>query len=104
MGPAMTQALGQAWVVENRVGANGIIGMEAVIHSNPDGYTLSITQGAPADGIRFLETLQQSRGQGGMRIGQGLAHDHHVRDGGETGPVGIIRDRAPHTLEDAANT
>jgi len=47
MGPAMTQALGQAWVVENRVGANGIIGMEAVIRSNPDGYTLSITQGAP---------------------------------------------------------
>ncbi|MFM9972388.1 MAG: Bug family tripartite tricarboxylate transporter substrate binding protein [Burkholderiales bacterium] len=47
MGPAMSQALGQAWVVENRVGANGIIGMEAVVRSNPDGYTLSITQGAP---------------------------------------------------------
>ena len=47
MGPAMSQALGQPWVVENRVGANGIIGMEAVVRSNPDGYTLSITQGAP---------------------------------------------------------
>ncbi len=47
MGPAMSQSLGQAWVVENRVGANGIIGMEAVIRSAPDGYTLSITQGAP---------------------------------------------------------
>lgn len=47
MAPAISQALGQPWVVDNRVGANGIIGMEAVIKAAPDGYTLSITQGAP---------------------------------------------------------
>ncbi len=47
MAQPMSLALGQPWVVENRVGANGIIGMEAVIRSAPDGYTLSVTQGAP---------------------------------------------------------
>lgn len=45
--PSLSQALGQAFVVDNRVGANGIIGMETVIKSAPDGYTLCITQGAP---------------------------------------------------------
>lgn len=43
----LTQTFGQPFVVENRVGANGIIGMEAVVKSAPDGYTLCITQGAP---------------------------------------------------------
>jgi len=43
----LTQNFGQPFVVENRVGANGIIGMEAVVRSAPDGYTLCITQGAP---------------------------------------------------------
>ena len=43
----LSQALGQPFIVDNRVGANGIIGMEAVIRSAPDGYTLCITQGAP---------------------------------------------------------
>ena len=43
----LTQTLGQPFVVENRVGANGIIGMETVVKSAADGYTLCITQGAP---------------------------------------------------------
>jgi tripartite-type tricarboxylate transporter receptor subunit TctC len=40
MAARLSQTLGQQMVVENRVGGGGIIAMEAVQRSAPDGYTL----------------------------------------------------------------
>jgi tripartite-type tricarboxylate transporter receptor subunit TctC len=37
---AIEKPLGQSVIVENRTGANGIVGMEAVATADPDGYTL----------------------------------------------------------------
>jgi tripartite-type tricarboxylate transporter receptor subunit TctC len=43
---ALSQAFGQQFVVENRGGAGGMIGTEAVAKATPDGYTLLATPGA----------------------------------------------------------
>jgi tripartite-type tricarboxylate transporter receptor subunit TctC len=38
--PKLSESLGQPFVIENRAGANGIIGSEIVMRAPPDGYTL----------------------------------------------------------------
>ncbi len=43
MAQDMTASLGQSVIVENRAGANSMIGTEAVAKSPPDGYTLLVS-------------------------------------------------------------
>ena len=43
----LSQRLGQQFVVENRAGANGIIGLQALKQSEPDGYTIAAASDGP---------------------------------------------------------
>jgi tripartite-type tricarboxylate transporter receptor subunit TctC len=40
--PALEKTLGQPIIVENRTGASGVVGTDAVAKSPPDGYTLGV--------------------------------------------------------------
>ena len=42
----LSEALGQQFVVDNRGGAAGIIGMELTVKSPPDGYTIMVMSGS----------------------------------------------------------
>lgn len=46
LGQKLQEALGQTFIVDNRVGATGIIGYDHVTKSAPDGYTLALGVGA----------------------------------------------------------
>src|SRR5258705_11199205 len=43
--PKMTERLGQPVIVENRPGASGMLGLDLVAKSAPDGYTIACVQG-----------------------------------------------------------
>ena len=48
VGDYLSRATGQQFYVENRAGANGVIGMDAAAKSDPDGYTILVTADAVA--------------------------------------------------------
>jgi tripartite-type tricarboxylate transporter receptor subunit TctC len=48
VGDYLSRTIGQQFYVENRAGANGVIGMDAAARSDPDGYTVLVTADAVA--------------------------------------------------------
>ncbi len=46
LAPRLTENLGSSIVVENRAGAGGLVGIEAVARSLPDGYTFMLVSGS----------------------------------------------------------
>lgn len=62
IGAKLTARLGRQTVVDNRPGANGIIGSELAAHSTADGYTLMIVSTSL---VRDIDNI------GGVEIGSG---------------------------------
>lgn len=70
VGRKLQEALGQTFVIENRPGANSMIGTEAVVRAAPDGYTLlcaaaslasaaTLNRKLPFDPLRDLAPVAQ---------------------------------------------
>lgn len=53
----LSKGFGQQFVIENRGGASGMIGVEALVKSPPDGYTLIMTPNAP---LTVLPSLRKT--------------------------------------------
>jgi len=54
---ALSQSMGQQFIVDNRPGASSNIGTEVVAHSTPDGYTLLTTVSTNAVNATFYTNL-----------------------------------------------
>jgi tripartite-type tricarboxylate transporter receptor subunit TctC len=57
MGQWLSERLGQQFVIDNRPGANNIIGTEAVVRAPADGYTLLLVAVANATNATLYDNL-----------------------------------------------
>ena len=57
MAQSLSERLGQGFVIENRTGAGGNIGTEAVVRAPPDGYTLVLTGLSSVFNVTLYEKL-----------------------------------------------
>ena len=47
VGQKLTERVGQTVAIDNRAGANGIVGLEALKNAPPDGYTIAAASAGP---------------------------------------------------------
>jgi tripartite-type tricarboxylate transporter receptor subunit TctC len=55
--PRVSKALGQSFIIDNRPGGGSVIGMDAVVKSPPDGYTLVMTDTSIAVNPSLLKSM-----------------------------------------------
>jgi tripartite-type tricarboxylate transporter receptor subunit TctC len=51
------QQIGQAFVVENRSGGGGVVGVALVVHAEPDGYTLLLSSASMSSAVILHRSL-----------------------------------------------
>ena len=78
VGAKMAELLGQPVVIDNRGGAGGVIGTDAVAKAEPDGYTVAITS---AGALAISKSLQEKLPYDTLKD---LKPDHAGRQGAGT--------------------
>ena len=73
LGDRLAARLGQAVIVENKAGASGTIGMDALAKAAPDGYTLAFSAISP---LSLTPVLTKTM------VRQALAHPQEFSDAG----------------------
>jgi tripartite-type tricarboxylate transporter receptor subunit TctC len=68
IGQWLSERLGQPFLIENRPGGGGNIGIEAVVRAPPDGYTLLVVGTAAAINATLFEKLNYN-GSSWNRVG-----------------------------------
>ncbi len=58
IGQWLSEQLGQQFIIENRTGANGNIGTDAVVHAPADGYTLLLATSPNAINVALYDDLK----------------------------------------------
>ena len=69
-GEKLTQEFKQQFVIENRGGAGGMIGTEAVSKAAPDGYTFLLTPGATLSVLPIMRTTPYDAVKGFVPVGR----------------------------------
>ena len=92
VGQRMSEIAGQPVTIDNRGGAGGVLGTDAVAKAEPDGYTIAITSaGALA--------ISASAGEGRLRLDEGSQSHHAGRQGAGDAGGGERAFRPPNMAE-----
>ena len=96
LGQQMSVALGQPFIIDNKAGANSVIGVMDLLRAPPDGYTLLFAAGSPlAANVALVKNIPYDPRRDFTPVG-GFGETMHVLMVKSTYPVRTLPDLIAH--------